>query len=146
MYVRCLTNQSAAIAYVTGRTYAVLTNQSTAIVYVTGCTYAFRPIKTQYCNDRTASISMHSLAQSRTASKIRVDRPLYYYSPKSQFAVPTLYNCLRESCRDSGYENGFSKIVLPASSKPTVFTWHFPNPRIRILHFGCVLWRHARTI
>ena len=45
VYVRCLTNQSAAIAY------------------VTGCTYAFRPIKTQYCHDRTASISMHSLAQ-----------------------------------------------------------------------------------
>ena len=43
VYVRCLTNQSAAI------------------VYVTGCTYAFRPIMTQYCNDRTASISMHSL-------------------------------------------------------------------------------------
>ena len=38
-------------------------NQSAAMAYVTGCAYAFRPIKTQYCNDRTASISMHSLAQ-----------------------------------------------------------------------------------
>ena len=45
VYVRGSTNQSAAIAYVTGRTYAVLTNQSAAMAYVTGCTYAFRPIR-----------------------------------------------------------------------------------------------------
>ena len=43
-----------------------LTNQSVAIVYVMGCTYAFRPIKTQYCNDHTAS-------------KIWLDQYLYYY-------------------------------------------------------------------
>ena len=35
-----LTNQSAAIAYVTGHTYAVLTNQSAAMAYVTEDTYA----------------------------------------------------------------------------------------------------------
>ena len=67
VYVRCLTNQSAAIVYVTGCTYAVQpitarlwrtsqgvrhgvyvrgsTNQSAAMAYVTGCTYAFQPIR-----------------------------------------------------------------------------------------------------
>ena len=40
VYVRDSTNQSAAMAYVTGCTYAVLTNQSAAIAYATGYTYA----------------------------------------------------------------------------------------------------------
>ena len=35
-----LTNQSAAIAHVTGHTYALLANQSATIAYVTGHTYA----------------------------------------------------------------------------------------------------------
>ena len=45
VYERGSTNQSAAIAYVTGHTYADLTNQSAAMAYVTGCTYAVQPIR-----------------------------------------------------------------------------------------------------
>ena len=39
VYVCCLTNQSAAMAYVTVYV-CCLTNQSAAMMYVTGCTYA----------------------------------------------------------------------------------------------------------
>ena len=94
VYVRCLTNQSAAIAYVTGHTYAVLTNQSAAIAYVTGCTYAVRPISARRSR---ILISVAQLAQHRAAShnltqpQKRGSKTSYYTTFKNSFIVHNSY-------------------------------------------------------
>ena len=79
--------------YVTGDTYAVLTNQSTGIAYVTACTYAFRPIRARYSNEGAppqyvCAPLARPLRPPRPPCaplKIRLDRPLYYYSPHFSF-------------------------------------------------------------
>ena len=94
-----LTNQSTAIVYVTGCTsrcvrhgvyVRFLTNQSTGIAYVTGCTYAFRFDQSEHdILMRVRPLNMCAppsrppcapLAPPCAPLKIRLDRPLYYYS------------------------------------------------------------------
>ena len=61
------------------------TNQSTAIAYVTGCTYAFRPVSARRSRILISVApcgGLRNLAQPHATSrslKKRLDRPLYYY-------------------------------------------------------------------
>ena len=157
VYVRCLTNQSAAIAYVTGCTYAVqpirarlwrtsrgvrtlfvqselgysvrhgvyvrfLTNQSAAMAYVTGCTYAFRPISARRSRILISVApcgGLRNLAQPHAASKIRVDRPLYYYS---KYYIGMTSNTFKERYRN--HIKSFTHKIYSNETEFSKHVWH----------------------
>ena len=78
--------QSAAIAYVQGVRHGVYvrssTNQSTAMAYVTGRTYAFRPIRARRSRILISAApcgGFRNLAQPHAASNLGVENLLLYY-------------------------------------------------------------------